>query len=207
MFVESLDRAFENVCELDLVFHFDEVRAVPSETDISRLTYSLLEYIGASHSFRSHTRRTRARDERRRNSGFRYVTEIVLLSHTSTIPDPWVIISGNPAPLLCSSHSSPLLHRAHGTGFVAPSLLSSSSRVNCSIRMRAGPGAPKEKILFSELAEQRDSRSSSSKSICYSHLLKLSILLPYAPQPEPSFGGYMTSLAYLSIVPYSSPYE
>lgn len=25
MFVESLDRAFENVCELDLVFHFDEV--------------------------------------------------------------------------------------------------------------------------------------------------------------------------------------
>ena len=25
VFVESLDRAFENVCELDLVFHFDEV--------------------------------------------------------------------------------------------------------------------------------------------------------------------------------------
>ena len=25
-FVESLDGAFENVCELDLVFHFDEVR-------------------------------------------------------------------------------------------------------------------------------------------------------------------------------------
>jgi AP-3 complex subunit sigma len=24
--VEALDRAFENVCELDLVFHFDEVR-------------------------------------------------------------------------------------------------------------------------------------------------------------------------------------
>jgi AP-3 complex subunit sigma len=24
--VESLDRVFENVCELDLVFHFDEVR-------------------------------------------------------------------------------------------------------------------------------------------------------------------------------------
>ena len=27
MFVESLDGAFENVCELDLVFHFDEVRS------------------------------------------------------------------------------------------------------------------------------------------------------------------------------------
>lgn len=27
VFVESLDRCFENVCELDLIFHFDEVRA------------------------------------------------------------------------------------------------------------------------------------------------------------------------------------
>ena len=24
--MEALDRAFENVCELDLVFHFDDVR-------------------------------------------------------------------------------------------------------------------------------------------------------------------------------------
>lgn len=24
VFVESLDRAFENVCELDLIFHYDE---------------------------------------------------------------------------------------------------------------------------------------------------------------------------------------
>lgn len=30
VFVESLDRAFHNVCELDLVFHFDEVRPAPS---------------------------------------------------------------------------------------------------------------------------------------------------------------------------------
>jgi hypothetical protein len=29
VFVEALDRAFENVCELDLVFHFDEVRFYP----------------------------------------------------------------------------------------------------------------------------------------------------------------------------------
>ena len=28
VFVESLDSAFENVCELDLVFHFDEVSCV-----------------------------------------------------------------------------------------------------------------------------------------------------------------------------------
>ncbi|KAG2023856.1 clathrin coat assembly protein ap17 [Coprinopsis cinerea AmutBmut pab1-1] len=32
VFVESLDRAFENVCELDLVFHFDEVHHILSET-------------------------------------------------------------------------------------------------------------------------------------------------------------------------------
>ncbi|KAG8904665.1 Sigma-adaptin 3A [Tulasnella sp. 403] len=31
VFVESLDRAFENVCELDLVFHFDEVHYILSE--------------------------------------------------------------------------------------------------------------------------------------------------------------------------------
>jgi AP-3 complex subunit sigma len=31
VFVESLDRAFENVCELDLVFHFDEAHHVLSE--------------------------------------------------------------------------------------------------------------------------------------------------------------------------------
>ncbi|KAG1151512.1 hypothetical protein G6F37_002377 [Rhizopus arrhizus] len=31
VFVESLDRCFENVCELDLIFHFDEVHAVLAE--------------------------------------------------------------------------------------------------------------------------------------------------------------------------------
>ncbi|KAH9835819.1 Adaptor protein complex sigma subunit [Rhodofomes roseus] len=31
VFVESLDRSFENVCELDLVFHFDEVHQILSE--------------------------------------------------------------------------------------------------------------------------------------------------------------------------------
>ncbi|KAG8926914.1 Sigma-adaptin 3A [Tulasnella sp. 419] len=31
VFVESLDRAFESVCELDLVFHFDEVHYILSE--------------------------------------------------------------------------------------------------------------------------------------------------------------------------------
>ncbi|TDL28787.1 Adaptor protein complex sigma subunit [Rickenella mellea] len=31
VFVESLDRAFENVCELDLVFHFDDVHHILGE--------------------------------------------------------------------------------------------------------------------------------------------------------------------------------
>jgi len=31
VFVEALDRSFENVCELDLVFHFDQVHHVLSE--------------------------------------------------------------------------------------------------------------------------------------------------------------------------------
>jgi len=31
VFVESLDRAFESVCELDLVFHFDEVHYILAE--------------------------------------------------------------------------------------------------------------------------------------------------------------------------------
>jgi AP-3 complex subunit sigma len=31
VFVESLDRAFENVCELDLVFHFDEAHHILAE--------------------------------------------------------------------------------------------------------------------------------------------------------------------------------
>ncbi|SCV68697.1 BQ2448_818 [Microbotryum intermedium] len=30
VFVESLDRCFENVCELDLIFHFDQVRPQPT---------------------------------------------------------------------------------------------------------------------------------------------------------------------------------
>lgn len=29
--MESLDKAFKNVCELDLVFHFDEVHSILSE--------------------------------------------------------------------------------------------------------------------------------------------------------------------------------
>ncbi|ORY82612.1 adaptor-related protein complex 3 sigma 1 subunit [Protomyces lactucae-debilis] len=31
VFVESLDKCFENVCELDLIFHFDEIHAILGE--------------------------------------------------------------------------------------------------------------------------------------------------------------------------------
>ena len=63
VFVESLDKAFENVCELDLVFHFDEVG--------SSHTHQTGVYVNDSKGT-SHTRRGGAgwfgvRDKRRRD--------------------------------------------------------------------------------------------------------------------------------------------
>lgn len=46
VFVESLDRAFENVCELDLVFHFDEASKTFCLPNISFKSKSAL---GSSH--------------------------------------------------------------------------------------------------------------------------------------------------------------
>ncbi|KAF8898420.1 Adaptor protein complex sigma subunit [Infundibulicybe gibba] len=52
VFVESLDRAFENVCELDLVFHFDEVHHILAEiiqgglvleTNIEEMIFQVLQ--------------------------------------------------------------------------------------------------------------------------------------------------------------------
>ena len=40
VFVESLDRAFENVCELDLIFHFDEVSITRRHTNIELMRRS-----------------------------------------------------------------------------------------------------------------------------------------------------------------------
>ncbi|KAF9452555.1 Adaptor protein complex sigma subunit [Macrolepiota fuliginosa MF-IS2] len=49
VFVESLDRAFENVCELDLVFHFDEVHHILSEVIQGGLVLETnVEEIGAA---------------------------------------------------------------------------------------------------------------------------------------------------------------
>lgn len=45
MFVESLDRAFENVCELDLVFHFDEVSKERSGRSVVMATLMVTRYI------------------------------------------------------------------------------------------------------------------------------------------------------------------
>lgn len=69
MFVESLDRAFENVCELDLVFHFDDVGLTPlqassirrsSNTDSGSRTVS-----GPPNIIRNDTRRPSVGDKRR----------------------------------------------------------------------------------------------------------------------------------------------
>ncbi|KAK9762877.1 Sigma-adaptin 3A [Basidiobolus ranarum] len=52
VFVESLDRCFENVCELDLIFHWEEIHHVLSEvvtggmvleTDVSKITLAISE--------------------------------------------------------------------------------------------------------------------------------------------------------------------
>lgn len=49
--MEALDRAFENVCELDLVFHFDDVRHLAIHINIIRTYLKKLEsWIGASYS-------------------------------------------------------------------------------------------------------------------------------------------------------------
>ncbi|ORX80813.1 Ap3s1 protein [Basidiobolus meristosporus CBS 931.73] len=52
VFVESLDRCFENVCELDLIFHFDEVQYILSqvisggmvvETNVNEISHVIQE--------------------------------------------------------------------------------------------------------------------------------------------------------------------
>lgn len=54
VFVESLDRAFENVCELDLVFHFDDVCAnllyAPHSNERHDLHELHVHSLGASYS-------------------------------------------------------------------------------------------------------------------------------------------------------------
>ena len=38
VFVESLDKRFENVCELDLIFHVEKVRVGPTSHSVSRIS-------------------------------------------------------------------------------------------------------------------------------------------------------------------------
>ena len=43
--MESLDRAFENVCELDLVFHFDEVSTRRNIEPLRMSTFAEVHHI------------------------------------------------------------------------------------------------------------------------------------------------------------------
>lgn len=52
VFVESLDRCFENVCELDLIFHFDDVRT-SREASLCRAINLLLTLLDLSRALRS----------------------------------------------------------------------------------------------------------------------------------------------------------
>ena len=59
VFVEALDRAFENVCELDLVFHFDEV-----SFGHLGLLHTESRGQGSPYPCGDHPRRPRPRNER-----------------------------------------------------------------------------------------------------------------------------------------------
>ncbi|KAI3480666.1 hypothetical protein L1887_57143 [Cichorium endivia] len=52
VFVESLDRCFENVCELDLIFHFDHVHAILNEVIQGGLVVetNINEIVAAAHA-------------------------------------------------------------------------------------------------------------------------------------------------------------
>jgi hypothetical protein len=52
VFVESLDRAFENVCELDLVFQFDEVFHFGKDILRGIYTFKGPSYPGGNYSGR-----------------------------------------------------------------------------------------------------------------------------------------------------------
>ena len=86
VFVESLDRAFENVCELDLVFHFDEVSNVFSH---NHGPFPHKYHVGSSYSSRNYTRWAGSGNKRRRNRYVGFVISIrspYLLIYLSLIP-------------------------------------------------------------------------------------------------------------------------
>ena len=61
VFVEALDRAFENVCELDLVFHFDEV-GLRENLGYRTLSHGMGQ--GSPYHWGDHPRRPRPRNQR-----------------------------------------------------------------------------------------------------------------------------------------------
>jgi hypothetical protein len=60
--VEALDRAFESVCELDLVFHFDEVRHIQLGS-WRAIIFLSTKSTGSSHLVAGGTGRTGSGDE------------------------------------------------------------------------------------------------------------------------------------------------
>ncbi|XP_008273565.1 AP-3 complex subunit sigma-2 isoform X4 [Oryctolagus cuniculus] len=57
VFVETLDKCFENVCELDLIFHMDKgglthLPLLPGDSNLDRLGRSLVSWPGAGSAWR-----------------------------------------------------------------------------------------------------------------------------------------------------------
>lgn len=96
VFVESLDRAFENVCELDLVFQFDEVLLASTllqrRTDISK---------GSSHPRRNYPRRVGSRNKCGGNRQLRCVQITPWAQSTSDSPSASTTISQATKGIVC----------------------------------------------------------------------------------------------------------
>lgn len=62
MFVESLDKCFENVCELDLIFHVDRVNQVLDEVVMAGMVLetSLKEIVRNVNASAKHAKVTKA---------------------------------------------------------------------------------------------------------------------------------------------------
>ena len=68
VFVEALDQRFENVCELDIVFHFDEVNTILDEIVMGGMVLetNLNEVMNIIHGMKKYEKlsRSQARNAR-----------------------------------------------------------------------------------------------------------------------------------------------
>jgi len=71
VFVEALDKCFENVCELDLIFHVDKIHHILDEIVVAGMVLetSLKEILKAVNGTLKHARDTQAQAEQNTKIG------------------------------------------------------------------------------------------------------------------------------------------